>query len=205
MHNLALVDVVAFNSVLVQREALIALATVTTDRVLASSVEAHPGKLDALVDVVFVGETVPPGAHLVVSMTARFRTGFASFAAPCTTNRATTQTLGKLPFDRIRALAVTILHETGLLSRVYARGMCRVQSQPRRTLATIGTISVDTGTSTFAYAGVQLALVHVHAILSTEFRVPLRTLAEIVIANFTGTSPSNPHGTTALRFQRQSR
>lgn len=47
---------------LVERVTLVAPATVTADRVLASAVQAHTREFDALVDVLALGEAVPPRA-----------------------------------------------------------------------------------------------------------------------------------------------
>jgi len=49
---------VALDTMLVECKALIALATVATDRVLASTIQTHARELDALVDVLTLSEAV---------------------------------------------------------------------------------------------------------------------------------------------------
>lgn len=115
---------VTFNPMFVQREALVTLATETSNGVLASSVQAHPWKLDALVHVLLIREPAPPWTQFLVRVGPRLRTRFASLAAPRTAHGTTAQTLGKLALDRIGALAVSIIQVTGLLPRVYARDIC---------------------------------------------------------------------------------
>jgi len=58
--------------VLIKRVALIAPATVTADSILASAVQAHARKLDALVDILTLGETIPARAQFRVGLCARF-------------------------------------------------------------------------------------------------------------------------------------
>lgn len=123
VHDLTLVDIITLDPMLVQSKALVALAAVTADSVLAPSIQAHSRKLDALVDVLLVCETVSPRAQFIVRMCSWFRARLAPFAAPGTAHGTTAEAFGKLPLDRIRALPVAILHETSLLPRVYARGM----------------------------------------------------------------------------------
>lgn len=80
---------------------------------------------------------------------------------------------------------------------------CRVQSQSRWALATVRAVGVDAGATALADTAVQFALVHVDALFAAEFRVPFGALAESVVADLAGTSPSNADGTAALRLQGQ--
>lgn len=51
---------IALDAMLIEREALIASAAITADRVFASAVQTHPWKFDALVDVLSLGEAISP-------------------------------------------------------------------------------------------------------------------------------------------------
>lgn len=84
---------VTFNPVFVQRETLVTLATETSNRVLASTVQAHPGKLDALVHVLLVRETAPPRAQFFVRVGPWLRARFASLATPRTPHGTAAQAL----------------------------------------------------------------------------------------------------------------
>lgn len=84
---------VTFNPVFVQRETLVTLATETSNRVLASTVQAHPGKLDALVHVLLVRETAPPRAQFFVRVGPWLRARFASLATPRTSHGTAAQAL----------------------------------------------------------------------------------------------------------------
>ena len=107
----------------VEREALITLATETADRVLASSVQAHSRELDAFVDILPVREASPSWTQLLMRVGTWLRTGLASFATPSTAHGTATKTLRKLSVYGVCALSVSIVQVTGLLSRVYARGV----------------------------------------------------------------------------------
>lgn len=199
----ALVDVVALDPMLVQGESLIALAAVAANSVLAPAVQAHPRKLDALVDVLLLREPRSSRTQLVVRGGVRLGTGLASFAAPSATHRTAAEALGEVSLYGAGALPVAVLHVAGLLSRVYASGVCSVQSQSRWALATVRAVGVDAGATALADTAVQFALVHVDALFAAEFRVPFGALAESVVADLAGTSPSNADGTAALRLQGQ--
>lgn len=125
---------VTFNPMFIQRETLVALATETSNGVLASAVQAHSRKLDALVHVLLVRETAPPRAQFFVRVGPRLGTRFASLATPRTPHGTTAQTLGKLAFDWIRALAVSIIQVTSLLPRVYARDICAPEKEKKKKL-----------------------------------------------------------------------
>lgn len=109
---------------LVERVALIASATITADRILASAVQAHARKLNALIDILSLGETVPPRAQLRVDLRAHLGTQLALVIAPGATHRTAAQTLGKVALYRAGALAVAVLQETDFLPGVDASGVC---------------------------------------------------------------------------------
>lgn len=100
---------VAFDTVLVERVALIASATVTADRVLASTVLTHAREFNALVDILTLDEAVPTGTQLRIGLRTRFRTQFALVAAPGTTDGATAEALRKVTLYRTGALTVTVV------------------------------------------------------------------------------------------------
>lgn len=114
---------VALDPMLVQGESLIALAAVAANSVLAPAVQAHPRKLDALVDVLLLREPRSSRTQLVVRGGVRLGTGLASFAAPSATHRTAAEALGEVSLYGAGALPVAVLHVAGLLSRVYASGV----------------------------------------------------------------------------------
>lgn len=114
----------ASDAVLVKRVTLIAPATIAADCILASAVLTHSRKLDALVDVLTLGEAVSPRAQLRVGLRSRFRTQLAPVATPGATHGTTAETLREMAFDRTDALAVAIIQEARFLPGVDARGVC---------------------------------------------------------------------------------
>lgn len=109
---------------LVEREALIALATVATDRVLASAVQAHARELDALVDILTLSEAVPTWAQLGMSLRAQFRAQVTLVAAPGAAYGTAAQAFGEMTLYRISALAMTIVQEADFLSGINTSGIC---------------------------------------------------------------------------------
>lgn len=61
---------VALDTMLVERETLIALATVTADRVLASAVQTHAREFNALIDVLTLSEAISTWTQLSVGLRA---------------------------------------------------------------------------------------------------------------------------------------
>lgn len=111
---------------LVERVALVASATVAADGVLASAVQAHARELDALVDVLALGEAVAARAQLRVGLRAHFGTQFALVAAPGAAYRAAAQTLREMAVYGTDALPVTVLQVARFLPGVGARRVCNV-------------------------------------------------------------------------------
>lgn len=108
----------------VEREALITLATVAADRVLASTVQAHAREFNALVHILTLSEAVPTWAQLSMGLRAQFRAQFALVATPGTAYRTTAKAFGEMPFYGTSALAVTIVQVANFLPGVDASGIC---------------------------------------------------------------------------------
>lgn len=108
---------------LIEREALIASTAITADRVFASAVQTHPRKFDALVNILTLGEAVPPWAQFRVCPRARLGAQLAPLAAPGTTHGATAEAFGEMAVYRTGALAVAIIQEARFLSSVDTSGV----------------------------------------------------------------------------------
>lgn len=108
----------------VEREALIALATIAAECILASTVQAHARELDALVDILTLSETVPTWAQLGMNLRTQFRTQFALVAAPSAAYGTAAEAFGKMTLYRTSALAMTIVQEADFLSGIDASGIC---------------------------------------------------------------------------------
>lgn len=109
---------------LIERIALIAPATVTADRVLASTVQTHARKLDAFIDILTLCETFSPRAQLCVGLCAHFGTQLAPIATPGSADGTTAEAFREMAFYGTGALAMTIVQETSFLPGVDAGGVC---------------------------------------------------------------------------------
>lgn len=109
---------------LVERVALIAPATVTAYRVLASTVQTHARKLDAFIDILTLGETFSPRTQFRVSLRAHFGAQLAPVAAPGTADGTTTEHLREMTFYGAGALTMTIIQVASFLPGVDASGIC---------------------------------------------------------------------------------
>jgi len=114
---------VALDPVLVECITLIAPTTVAANSIFASAVQAHARKLDALVDILTLGEAISARTQFLVGLRARFGTQLALVAAPATAHRATTQALREVALYGIDALPVTMLQVACFLPRIDARGV----------------------------------------------------------------------------------
>lgn len=110
---------------LVEREALIAPATVAADRVLASTVQTHARELDAFIDILTLGEPFSSRAQLRVGLSAHFRAQLTPIATPGTADGTTAETLREMTFYGTSALAVTIVQVASFLPGVDASGVCK--------------------------------------------------------------------------------
>lgn len=115
---------IALNAMFVERVALIAPATVAADRVLASAVLAHARKLDALIDVLTLGEAIPAWAQLRVRWRTYFRTQLAFVAAPGATHGTATDHFREMTLYWTGALTVAIVQVARFLPGVDASAVC---------------------------------------------------------------------------------
>lgn len=109
---------------LVERVALIASATVTADRVLASAVLAHTRELDALVDILAFGEAVPARTQFRVGRRARLGTQLAFIAAPGTTHGTAAEHFREVTLYRTDTLTVAMIQVARFLPSVDASAVC---------------------------------------------------------------------------------
>lgn len=114
---------VAFDTVLVERETLIALATVAAERVLASTVQAHARKLDAFIDILTLSEAVSTWTQLGMGLRAQFRAQFAFVAAPGAAYGTAAEAFGEMTLYGTSALAMAIVQEANFLPSVDASGV----------------------------------------------------------------------------------
>lgn len=124
-------------------------------------------------------------------------------AAPRFANGAAARVLVEKPLELAAAGALVVLHEAGLRPAVDAVPLARVQSQSGRTLAVEGALRVDARAAALANAGLQLALVHVHARFAVEFGETALAIAVVRFARLAGAAPRQTHGAAALGAQRR--
>lgn len=105
---------------LVKCEALIALATIAADRVLASTVQTHARELDAFIDILSFSEAISTWTQFGVSLCTYFRTQLTFVATPSAAYGTAAEALGEVTLYGTGALTMTMIQEAYFLSSVDA-------------------------------------------------------------------------------------